>query len=270
MNREEALLPFSPRTAQRRVAAAILTLVIAVLAVMAGRTAWAGGVVIGDGSPDGSAVFTPNTVTITAGDTVTFAWVDGTHDARDAQSGAIYLPLSTSAKSQTTTFSNPGTYYFYCSVHAKASDATDANVAAGTKQVGKIIVLPAVADTPTAPPAASPPPAPTAATTAPTGGTPVAASTTPLASPAPALASSPSPTSATQGSATSATATGGPFIADVSVSTAPAAPAAPAAGSGLATDAQNDPLPRWLEAVAVFAAIAAVILTATVRTMRRP
>ena len=132
---------------------------------------------VGVGGAGGVNVFTPNTVNISVGDSVTFNWVDGVHDAKNATTGALYFPLSVSsdatAASQTTTFTTPGTYYFYCSVHAKAADATDAIIAAGTKQVGKIVV--AGASTPTTTTTATPTKTATPTATPTPGTTPVAA-----------------------------------------------------------------------------------------------
>jgi plastocyanin len=223
-----------------------------------GGVARAGGVTIEDGSTDGSNTFTPNVVTISVGDSVTFTWVDGAHDARDAQSGAIYLPLSTGPNSKTTTFGTPGTYYFFCSIHAKATDATDANIASNTRQVGKIIVLGAPVPTPvaTAAPTTTAPP-PTGTTSAPA---------TPPANPGAQPSSSSPATAIAQAPSVTATPAGVPFEAAISVSIAPAGPAT---GAGLTEEASSDPLPRWLEAVAIFGVIAAVALTIMVRSIRK-
>jgi plastocyanin len=137
---------------------------------------------IGAGDAAGDTVFVPNVVTISAGDSVTFNWVNGVHDARNAATDQIYLPLSTGTASQATTFSTAGTYYFYCSIHAKPADATDANVASGAKMVGKVVVQGATTATATATTPTS------TATSTPTTATPTATATataTPTSTPVP-------------------------------------------------------------------------------------
>ncbi len=126
-------------------ATAVLAVALLVVSLHSALVAQAANVTIGAGNANDDEVFVPNVVTIAAGDSVTFNWVSGVHDAKNAKSGVVYLPLSTDTNSQTTTFTMAGTYYFYCSLHAKAEDATDANIAAGTKMVGKIIVTAAAA-----------------------------------------------------------------------------------------------------------------------------
>jgi len=135
-------MPAKTGVRKHRVIAAFLIIGCAVATALAGSAldVRAAGPTIGVGSTDGRDIFSPNIVTIAVGEAVTFTWVDGTHDARDSQSGAIYLPLSTSPTSKTTTFATAGTYYFYCSIHAKPTDATDANIATNARPVGKIIV----------------------------------------------------------------------------------------------------------------------------------
>ena len=262
---------WSHQTARCAVRSSLVVVVlVAVLAAGRGNVTLAAGPTIGDGSTDGSDIFAPNVVTITAGDSVSFTWVDGTHDARDAESGAIYLPLSTGPTSKTTAFPTAGTYYFYWSVHAKPGDATDANIASNAKQVGKIIVLPAPAPSATPPPSTPPPAEATPPSAAPPAATtPGAAAATATPAPAtPAAAASPSGTVPPSAAAPATAAPKkAPFEAAISVS---AEPGAPSAGTGLSEEAHNDPAPRWLEAIAVFAVIAALVLTITVRTMRRP
>ncbi len=149
-------------------ASVLLAIIGLVAAIPWAWSAMAANATVGVGAPGGLAVFTPNVINISVGDSVTFNWVDGVHDAKNAVTGDTYLPLSTGPASQTTTFTTPGTYYFYCTVHAKASDATEANIASNAKQVGKIVVTAAASPTPTsttptttATPTATPKPATT-------------------------------------------------------------------------------------------------------------
>jgi plastocyanin len=156
-----------------RFAGVVTTLTVLAIAVwiLGAHVARAANASVGAGNSAGDTVFVPNVVTVSAGDSVTFNWVNGIHDTRNAATDQIYLPLSTGTNSQTTTFATAGTYYFYCSIHAKAADATDANIAAGTKMVGKIIVTAASA------PASTTPATPTAATATPPTATPATPTT---------------------------------------------------------------------------------------------
>ena len=111
--------------------------------------------------------FAPNVANITVGNTVTFTWSAGTHivDLKDVSPDIA--SDSTHTTGTTTAFTTAGTYYYYCSIHASADQATEAHVAANDAMVGKIVVTAAAAATPTA-----------AATTAP-GTTPTARAATP-------------------------------------------------------------------------------------------
>ena len=105
--------------------------------------------------------FTPNIITINAGDTVTFNWSAGTHvvDLKDV-SPDLSID-STHTTGTTTAFTTAGTYYFYCSIHATDALATEAHVLANDAMVGKIVVSAGAAATAT-PTRAAPPPAATA------------------------------------------------------------------------------------------------------------
>lgn len=91
---------------------------------------------------DGGLQYTPNHVAITVGESVTWTWVGGFHDVQSNNfafsSGA---PQRASGQTFTNTFTTPGTFWYYCSVHAKAEDANDQGQGAG-KMVGSITVLP--------------------------------------------------------------------------------------------------------------------------------
>jgi plastocyanin len=110
--------------------------------------------------------FTPNVTTINAGDTVTFNWAAGTHTVVFPSGASADLSITSSnTTGQTGAFSTPGTYYYYCSIHAEASDATEAHVQANDAMVGKIVVLAAgSASTPTTAPTAPAATTPTATT----------------------------------------------------------------------------------------------------------
>jgi plastocyanin len=109
--------------------------------------------------------FSSNVSNINAGDTVTFTWAAGTHvvDLKDVSPDIN--SDSTHTSGTTAAFTTPGTYYYYCSIHASEALATEAHVLANDAMVGKIVVA-------SAPGAA--PSAPTAAPSAPGTGTGVA------------------------------------------------------------------------------------------------
>lgn len=110
------------------------------------------------GSTRDTARFKDNIATVSAGDTVTFAWASGRHTATAAAgTGVFNIPLTSQSFVGTWTPSAPGTYYFFCAVHSSADLATEAHVVANDTQVGKIVVLPGPAAAP-APGQATPPP----------------------------------------------------------------------------------------------------------------
>src|SRR5207249_1853432 len=69
--------------------------------------------------PNGALVFSPSAVTVNAGDTVDWQWMTGYHSTTGQQSpetwdsGVQYAPHTFSH-----TFMKPGTYSYFCSVHA--------------------------------------------------------------------------------------------------------------------------------------------------------
>jgi plastocyanin len=116
------------------------------------------GQTIGPPVANGVNRYNAPSITITAGDTVTWASApDGrSHDVQSAvlPAGAVAFfsgnmdsdaPPATFARALTTA----GTYTYYCTLHASASDATLANVDANmtTTMVGKIVVQAPAPDT---------------------------------------------------------------------------------------------------------------------------
>ena len=91
--------------------------------------------------------FSSNISNISVGDTVTFAWAAGTHvvDLKDV-SPDINID-STHTAGTTMAFNTPGTYYYYCSIHASEELATEAHVQANDAMVGKIVVTAAGSST---------------------------------------------------------------------------------------------------------------------------
>ncbi|MGH2634012.1 MAG: cupredoxin domain-containing protein [Tepidiformaceae bacterium] len=124
------------------VAAAIAAIALAAFAF--GRPASAATQSVNVGTPTNR--FTANVITINAGDTVTFNWSAGTHVV-DLMDISPDLPIDSGHTSGVTVpLTTPGTYYFYCSIHATADQATEAHVQANDAMVGKIVVLAAAAN----------------------------------------------------------------------------------------------------------------------------
>jgi plastocyanin len=146
---------------RRGALAVIVGAIVALLALMPGLGAPASAATqaVSVGSPTNR--FTPNVVTVPVGDTVTFNWAAGTHTVV-AESLSLDLSItSANSTGQTTALNTPGTYYYYCSIHAEASDATEAHVQANDAMVGKIVVVPA-GTSPTAQPTTATTPSPSA------------------------------------------------------------------------------------------------------------
>ena len=113
--------------------------------------------------------FTPNVSSIAVGDTVTFTWASGTHDV-DFMDVTPDLNIdSTHTTGTTSPFTTPGTYYYYCSIHATEDQATEAHVQARDAMVGKIVVS---GTAPSPAPAAGAPPAAGSTSQAQTADTP--------------------------------------------------------------------------------------------------
>jgi plastocyanin len=60
--------------------------------------------------------FTPKSLTITKGSTVTWNWVNGAHTVTFVK-GKFNKALNSTHKSVSRTFKTPGTYKYYCSFH---------------------------------------------------------------------------------------------------------------------------------------------------------
>lgn len=89
--------------------------------------------------------FSPATLTITAGDTVTWTNLDAIEHTATSTSGAFDSGLLGQGQSFSLTFTTPGTYDYLCTPHPTMT--------------GQIVVVAAAAPTPTAAPASSAPPA---------------------------------------------------------------------------------------------------------------
>lgn len=107
-------------------------------------TAHAANASIGAGGTGATARFTPNTQTVNVGDTVTFVWTSGGasgHNAIATTGGLPTLTLTQAAPNASWTAAAPGTYYFYCSIHTSAANATEGHVVANDAMVGKLVVV---------------------------------------------------------------------------------------------------------------------------------
>jgi len=134
----------------------VVTIATIALAIFAfGRPASAATQSVNVGTPTNR--FTANVITINAGDTVTFNWSAGTHVV-DLMDISPDLPIDSGHTSGVTVpLKTPGTYYFYCSIHATAAQATEAHVQANDAMVGKIVVVAAAnSGSATASPSGSP------------------------------------------------------------------------------------------------------------------
>ena len=154
---------------------AIIALVLAMVtagALLVGRgEAHAANAAVTVGSPQNR--FSPNITTVSVGDSVTFNWAAGTHIV-DLEDVSPDIPIDSGHTSGTTmAFSSPGTYYYYCSIHASEALATEAHVQANDAMVGKIVVTAAQTTPTTSPttPAATATTPPATSTSAP-GSTP--------------------------------------------------------------------------------------------------
>lgn len=89
--------------------------------------------------------FSPATLTITAGDTVTWTNLDAIEHTATSTSGAFDSGLLAQNESWSLTFTTPGTYDYLCTPHPTMT--------------GQIVVVAAAAPAPTTAPASSAPPA---------------------------------------------------------------------------------------------------------------
>ncbi len=75
----------------------------------------AGVVMVG---PGGANSFAPDSVTIAAGQSVTWNWVSGFHSVVSDDMPAAFTASPAQAAGQfTVTFANPGTFRYHCGVH---------------------------------------------------------------------------------------------------------------------------------------------------------
>lgn len=164
--------------------------------------------------------FTPGTITINVGDTVTWTNLDGTQHRAKATGGAFdTLPLAPGGGSKTLTFNTAGTFAYVCAFHPT------------TMSGAVIVVAPA-----TPPPTPTPPPTspPTPVRTVPPTPVPTASPT-----PEPTGTPTPQPTAATTAPATTAPATTAPATAAPVVV---ASPATSASASPSSSDSGPGPL----------------------------
>lgn len=78
-----------------------------------------------DVGPGGANVFSPSTLTISAGQTVAWRWVTGTHSiVSDASPKAFSDSATRSSGLFTATFATAGTYPYHCGVHGAMMSGT--------------------------------------------------------------------------------------------------------------------------------------------------
>lgn len=151
-------------------------------------------------------VFTPASITVTAGDSVTWSLDSGVHNVTaDDSSFASPNPMGAS---YSFTFNTPGTYRYYCSIHGQAG---------GIGMSGEVVVQAAAA---------------TATSTAQATNTP-AATSTPRTPSATAVSATPQTTPSPQPTAAPATST------PVQAATSTLAGARPSAGAGAGATLPN-------------------------------
>lgn len=188
-------------------AIAAVAVFAAALVLVAGNAAVPAVIRVTVGQQNGGAVkadqYNPASIGISQGDTIRWEWSSGVHDVTSYAETAPGTPewqsslMTAAGHSYERQFSSPGTFTYYCSIHAFAQDASpavvDQNIAAG-KMVGKVVVAPPATPTPSPSPAPTPTPAPTADPGASPSPTPDSPSTpTPLPSTAPTDSPSPRP-----------------------------------------------------------------------------
>ena len=111
------------------------------------------------GQDAGSAAadeFNANTITIAAGDTVHWQWFAGFHNVSSYDESSPGTPawgtaitfFNGAGKTFDRAFDTPGTYTYYCSLHAARTDA-DPAAPDLTKMVGKVVVVAAATPTQT-------------------------------------------------------------------------------------------------------------------------
>ena len=153
--------------------------------------------VIAQESP--SRLFVPQSLSISAGDTITWAGSSGTHDVTSANipAGAVAFTspfLTSAATTFSRTFTVAGNYRYFCSLHSDAATA-NATTQSTTAQVGQFTVVAATTPTPTptptpgvspiASPTTLPPSAEPLPSTVPPSADPLPSTVPPSAAPAP-------------------------------------------------------------------------------------
>lgn len=150
--------------------------------------------------------FDPPSLTINAGDTVTWTNKDQAAHSAAFANGGPKTPVLTNGKSASLTFTTAGTFDYVCGIH-------------GASMPGTIVVRAAATQPPTAPPTLAPTPVPTARPT-------IAPTEQPTPIPSPTVTAPASPTSATP------SATAAPTLAVVVPTQQAPAPATSNDGSG--------------------------------------
>ena len=165
-----------------------------------------------DGGTTKADEYNPASLGIAAGDTVRWEWFGGTHDVSSFSETSPGVPewqsglIKAAGHFFERQFPAPGTYTYYCSIHAAPGDAApgviDANIGAGL-MVGKVVVIAPATNTLTPTPSPTAPTASPAATATPSP-TP-AASVSPTGSSTPAVTGSPAPSATAAPSGTPGT-----------------------------------------------------------------
>jgi plastocyanin len=185
----------------------------------------------------GDNVFTPGMITITAGDTVHWAWSGSNpHSVESTSSEAFSSSVQTSGTFDHT-FNTAGTFTYQCGVH-------------GAAMSGTVVVQAAAAPTNTAVPASSN--TPTGATNTPAAGATIVPADTPPVASAEAGAGTPAAGGTVAAGAATPTRTGGAVL--------------PATGGG---DDSGSMSRTWLAGVLALAGLAVVALTAGMAITRR-
>jgi plastocyanin len=74
--------------------------------------------------PGGSNTFSPSVVNINTGDMVTWQWASGTHDVTSTTGAWTKASITSSSPTFSRTFSTPGTYSYFCSIHGQSMSGT--------------------------------------------------------------------------------------------------------------------------------------------------
>ncbi len=206
----------------RLVAGAALLLAIGSSHVEAAPLAAARSVAIQD------FAFVPASITVNAGDTVTWSNVDAVGHTTTSTNGRWNSPTLGQGQSFSFTFTAPGTFAYRCNIHPSMT--------------GTVVVQAATTPPPTLVPTPIPTPIPTPAPTPPPTPVPTAVATA-TASPRPTVAATASPTAS----------------AEPSVSLAPTPSVAPVASAPAGATAADDGPPFALFAAGAVLAVLVVV-----------